>query len=100
MEQIGNLIKGIQEAPKPTTGGINSPFNDVVAKVIDFMGDNEHPFGYWCGRLRDIPVCEIYSFMSLSREGKNPQALFNWNLKKYKGRQKALVIHRGTGHNK
>ena len=88
METIGKLFenrlkKTFEERVKtaPKRGGINSPFNDAVWRVCEFMKDNR--FGYWCGRLKTFSAQEIDSMLSIARQdGKKPQAYFNFLVKK------------------
>lgn len=88
MENIGKLFENglrktfeerVKKAPK--RGGINSPFNDAVGRVCELMNDKR--FGYWCGRLKNIPAQEINAMLSIARQdGKKPAAYFNFLVKK------------------
>lgn len=86
MDTIGKLFEGglkrtFNKQVKPKRGGINSPFNDAVGRVCDFMQDKR--FGYWCGRLKPFTAQEIDSMLSIARQdGKRPAAYFNFLVKK------------------
>jgi len=108
-----NLGKEIPEEPqKKKRGGINSLRADNCGQLLVFMGEDktlpeekkleqETPgagkeakrqrlnkrIKYWLGRTRKIPADGIYRLMRQAREGKNPQALFNYLLKNY-GKEK------------
>lgn len=87
MERIGDTLKRQQPLPtKPKQGGVNSAFNNAVDHVVQFM-DEKAKFAYWCGRLRGVPVQEIWAMLSKAKEGRKPKALFNWLLKEYRAKK-------------
>lgn len=100
------------EPEKKKRGGINSLRADNCGKLLEFMGEDKtlpeerelerqtpgagkaakkerlnKRIKYWLGRTRKLPASEIYRLMRMAREGKNPQALFNYLLKNY-GKEK------------
>lgn len=81
MQKIGDLVKAPEKPAIPKNGGVNSPFNNAVDHVVQFMGEPKK-FAYWCGRLRKLPPQEIFGLISRAKEGRNPKALFNFLLKK------------------
>ena len=89
-------------------GGINSQRSDTVYQILEFMGEDKTldeeraieakaqgegrkakakrintRMKYWLGRTRKIQPPEIYNMMRQAKDGKNPQALFNYLLKNY-----------------
>ena len=114
-ELLGKKLgKEILTEPQPKKrGGINSLRADNCGQLLVFMGDDKtlpeerelerqtpgagkeakrlrlnKRIKYWLGRTRKIPAGEIYALMKQAKEGKNPQALFNWLIKNY-GKEKA-----------
>lgn len=87
MTSIADLMP---KAPvkKKTNGGVNSQFNDAVAKAIGAVLGKDKPFGYWCGRLRNVSPSKIFEFISNSKDAKKPVALFQYLLKQYRAEQK------------
>lgn len=111
MEAIGQLLKGLKQPERKQTkarGGINSERADNVAKLLSFMGEDrmtpeetdleKHRPGegdaamkkrigkrmkYWLGRTRKVDPAEIERLMRDAKDGKRPQALFNWLLTNY-----------------
>jgi len=104
---IKMLITDIQKRPQKTKGGINSLRADNCAQLLVFMGEDKtlleekaleratpgagkeakrvrinKRIKYWLGRTRKVPADEIYNMMRKAKDGKQPQALFNWLLKK------------------
>lgn len=65
-------------------GGVNSPFNDAVARVKETITDMNWSFGRWCGYLKNIPPCEIHSMLSSALQTKNTGKHFLWLVKEYK----------------
>jgi hypothetical protein len=65
-------------------GGVNSPFNQAVEKVVEAIPDQKWTFGRWCGHLRKIPVCEINSMLASAKNSKNVGKTFNYLIKEYK----------------
>lgn len=53
----------------------------VVAELYDFMG-KYGTFKYWLGRTRRLSPSAIRDMIHDAEKGTNPQALFNWLLKK------------------
>lgn len=88
-KRIGDFLpKFAPPTAKKTNGGVNSPFNDAISRVVEFM-DEKGKFGYWCGRCRKIAPFEIDAMLSISRrDGKKPRAYFVFLLKKYREREK------------
>lgn len=80
---ISDLLR-MPEKKVKTKGGINSVFNDAVARAIECMGDTEHKFGYWCGRLRGVPPQLISEWISRCKGATSPIKLFQYLLKEYK----------------
>jgi len=69
-------------------GGVNSPFNDAVDRVMKAIPDQKWSFGRWCGYLRNIPVFEIQSMIASAEKSDNVGRKFNWLVKDYKNNKK------------
>ena len=85
VKSIGSMIGKLQYPEKKTKGGINSQRSYAVEQLMIFMREdpkNNTRFKYWLGRTRKITPARIFENMSRSKGSKNPQALFNWFLKK------------------
>jgi len=59
---------------------INSPRAEQVQAVCDFMNDNR--FAYWLGRTKKLSPDSIYRLLKEAGTGRNPQAFFQFLLKK------------------
>ena len=53
---------------------------EMINQLLEFMGEKN--FKKWLGLTRHLSPSGIYSLMSQAKEGKKPQALFNYLLKK------------------
>lgn len=82
MKSVASFMPALRVQKK--RGGINSTFNDAVGRAIECMGDKEHTFGYWCGRLRGIPPQVISEWISKCKGATSPLKLFQWLLKEYR----------------
>lgn len=84
MKKIEDILGKTQIKKEKTTGGVNSRRSAIVEQLCVFMGDDPKSkrMGYWLGRTKKIDPDRIYQLMRQAKEGKNPQALFNWLLKK------------------
>lgn len=60
----------------------NSDRAEVVEQLCKFMDNDTKRFKYWLGRTKHLSPAEIYGKMKEAKGGKNPQALFNFILKK------------------
>jgi len=65
-------------------GGVNSPFNDAVDRVMKAIPDQKWSFGRWCGYLRNVPVFEIQSMIASAEKDKNVGRKFHWLVRQYK----------------
>ena len=85
MKPLSDFIKPIEKK----SGGINSPFSNAVGLAIEIMGDEarEKKFGYWCGRLRGVPVQKIHEWISVCKREETPIKLFQWLVKEYRSKQ-------------
>ena len=85
MQPIKRLIKESEELFSKKKGA-NHERAEMIEQLVVFMGESvsdSSRFKYWLGRTRKLKPQEIYALMRKAREGKNPQALFNWLLKKH-----------------
>lgn len=72
---------------------LNSKRAYAIEQLMLFMGENptdSKRFGYWCGRTKKIEPARIFEMISESKEGRNPQALFQWSLKRVVPKQSVL----------
>lgn len=73
---------------------LNSKRAYAIEQLMFFMGENptdSKRFGYWCGRTKKIEPEKLFEMMSESKEGNNPQALFQWKLKHVFPTQMSLI---------
>lgn len=83
MESITDVMMSRFEKKK-TKGGINSPFNDAVARVKETIKDQGWSFGRWCGYLRNIPAWDIQQMIAVAEKDANPGRKFHWLVKEFK----------------
>lgn len=79
MKKISDFIKVPLAATKKVP---NSARAEITEQVCTFMDGDNKRFKYWLGRTKEYTPSALYDIMKKAKEGKNPQALFNWNIKK------------------
>jgi hypothetical protein len=77
-------------------GGINSPFNTAVSRVMNKIPNMNWSFRRWCGYLKKIPVHEINSMLTSAENSHNVAWAFCGMIKRYRKEQKAIELKKAT----
>ena len=62
---------------------VRSAHNACINEVLEFMGEGFDQYSEWCGKLSGRTPGDVYALIKKCKnEGRNPQALFNYLIKK------------------
>src|SRR4030042_3745468 len=94
---ITEILKKYDPTFQKKWSGPNSIRAERIEQLLSFMGENRkleaekekeyaerlgRRFKYWLGRTKHLSPGGIFMFMKQAKDGRNPQSLFNYLLKK------------------
>lgn len=97
MLPLGDALKRYAPTPKVLPKGVHTELHEVIFKMREQFGEKNKTgvgsFGYYLGRLKNVPLSTIYMWLSEIKQGRdirNEGKVFWWKYREWRKAKKPV----------